>query len=89
MGDFGQLEEQHGKDGLCEALCSTPGYDRLLVELACTASSSASARTEAEAAETVGAVALLLSATLVRSFATESGRAAWQATLFSLDEECR
>ena len=40
-------------------------------------------------AETVGAVALLLSTTLVRSFATESGRAAWQATLFSLDEECR
>ena len=40
-------------------------------------------------AETVGAVALLLSAALVRSFATESGRAAWQATLFSLDEECR
>ena len=43
-----QLEEQHGKDGLCEALCSTPGYDRLLVELACTAS-TASARTEAAA----------------------------------------
>jgi hypothetical protein len=85
------LEKVGGKELLCSMLTEIPGYDRLLVEFACTPRGNrmAGLRTQEETDSTVSAVAGLLSSTLASTFCTGRGRSMWQSTLFCFDEACR
>ena len=97
QASLAQLEQVGGKQLLCEMLAEIPGFDRLLVEFACTPcrpeegliAPSALLRPDAEVTPTVIEVAALLSGALLCSFGTESGRLTWQSALFSFDEACR
>lgn len=91
QASLAQLQAIGGKELVCAMLSEMQGYNRLLVEFACSPRGTCAPgeRADDEAAKTVVAVADLLSSTLLLTFHTEGGRLIWQSTVFCFSEACR